>query len=151
MMNKKGQGAMEYLMTYGWAILVVIIVGVVLWQMGVFNPGASTAASFSGFGAVKPVEWLCAPGAGATDTVTVVLTNGAGGQITSANITVGAADAVCAPTTVAKGETSTCTIANVDCDAEASGDRFEVDVSLGYVSPTGARRSSSGTIWGPAD
>jgi len=37
-MKKTGQGAMEYLMTYGWAILVVIIVGVVLWQMGLFNP-----------------------------------------------------------------------------------------------------------------
>lgn len=25
--NKKGQGAMEYLMTYGWAIIVVMIAG----------------------------------------------------------------------------------------------------------------------------
>jgi len=38
----KGQGAMEILLTYGWAILVVIIVGVVLWQMGIFNPGEYT-------------------------------------------------------------------------------------------------------------
>lgn len=41
MMNK-GQGAMEYLMTYGWAILVVMIVGVVLWQLGIFNPPTTT-------------------------------------------------------------------------------------------------------------
>jgi uncharacterized protein (UPF0333 family) len=39
-MNSKGQGAMEYLMTYGWAILVVIIVGIVLWQSGVFGTGS---------------------------------------------------------------------------------------------------------------
>ncbi len=25
--NRKAQGAMEYLMTYGWAIIVVMIVG----------------------------------------------------------------------------------------------------------------------------
>jgi hypothetical protein len=35
--NLKGQGAMEYLMTYSWAILVVAIVGMVLWQIGVFD------------------------------------------------------------------------------------------------------------------
>lgn len=34
----KGQGAMEYLMTYGWAILIVVIVGVALAALGVFNP-----------------------------------------------------------------------------------------------------------------
>ena len=33
----KGQGMMEYLITYGWAIMVVMIVGVVLWQLGVFG------------------------------------------------------------------------------------------------------------------
>jgi len=33
--NKKGQGAMEYLMTYGWAILIVLVAGVVLFQLGV--------------------------------------------------------------------------------------------------------------------
>lgn len=29
----------ESTLTYGWAILVVIIVGVVLWQMGIFKAG----------------------------------------------------------------------------------------------------------------
>ncbi len=36
-MKKKGQAAMEYLMTYGWAILIVIIVIAALWAMGVFT------------------------------------------------------------------------------------------------------------------
>lgn len=34
----KAQAAMEYLMTYGWAILVVIIVLAALWGMGIFTP-----------------------------------------------------------------------------------------------------------------
>ncbi len=34
---KKGQAAMEYLMTYGWAILVVIAVVAALYAMGVFK------------------------------------------------------------------------------------------------------------------
>jgi hypothetical protein len=40
MKSFKGQAAMEYLMTYGWAILVVIAVVAALWGMGVFRPGA---------------------------------------------------------------------------------------------------------------
>lgn len=35
---KKGQSAMEYLMTYGWAILIIIVVIASLYAMGVFNP-----------------------------------------------------------------------------------------------------------------
>jgi len=37
MFFKKSQAAMEFLMTYGWAILVVLIVIGVFWQMGIFN------------------------------------------------------------------------------------------------------------------
>jgi len=36
---------MEYLMTYGWAIVIAVIVGVVLWRLGVFSPSAGTVAS----------------------------------------------------------------------------------------------------------
>ncbi len=35
--EKKLQSAMEYLMTYGWAILIIAVVLVALFQMGVFN------------------------------------------------------------------------------------------------------------------
>jgi hypothetical protein len=38
-MNKKGQAAMEFLMTYGWAILVVLIAIGALAYFGVLNPG----------------------------------------------------------------------------------------------------------------
>jgi len=42
-MNKKGQAAMEFLMTYGWAILAAIIAIAVLAYFGVFNPGRYTS------------------------------------------------------------------------------------------------------------
>ncbi|MCL5680348.1 MAG: hypothetical protein M1465_03355 [Candidatus Marsarchaeota archaeon] len=38
MENKKAQSAMEYLMTYGWAILIIAIVLAALYSLGVFNP-----------------------------------------------------------------------------------------------------------------
>ena len=37
-MEKKIQSAMEYLMTYGWAILIISVVLVVLFSMGITNP-----------------------------------------------------------------------------------------------------------------
>ncbi len=48
--NRKGQTAMEYLMTYGWAIIIVIIAGVALWRLGVFTPSVGkTSVGFDQF------------------------------------------------------------------------------------------------------
>lgn len=46
---KKGQAALEYLLTYGWAILIVIIVGASLYSLGVFTPGQWTGKRQTGF------------------------------------------------------------------------------------------------------
>jgi len=43
---RKGQAAMEYLMTYGWAILVILVVIGVLYWMGILNPKAPEACTF---------------------------------------------------------------------------------------------------------
>jgi len=37
-MNRKGQSATEYLMTYGWAILAIAIVGALLYTQVFNNP-----------------------------------------------------------------------------------------------------------------
>lgn len=34
---KRGQSALEYLVTYGWAILAIVIIAAVLWYFGVFS------------------------------------------------------------------------------------------------------------------
>ena len=149
MMHKKGQGAMEYLMTYGWAILVVIIVGVVLWQMGVFTPGAGTVSSFSGFGQVKPLESACSA---TSDDVSVVVVNGAGATITGVNITADGTTGTCSPTSVPAGNSSTCTVTDAaGCAAASAGSRFESTVTVSYVSPTGLARDSTGKVWGAAE
>jgi len=48
---RKGQTAMEYLMTYGWAILIIIVVVAALYSLGVFSvrPGVSCSPCFSYF------------------------------------------------------------------------------------------------------
>jgi len=42
MKMRKGQTAMEYLMTYGWAILIIMVVLAVLFYLGVLNPSGMT-------------------------------------------------------------------------------------------------------------
>lgn len=44
-MRNKGQTAMEYLMTYGWAILIIIVVVAALYAMGVFSTKGSVTCS----------------------------------------------------------------------------------------------------------
>ncbi len=50
----KSQSALEYLMTYGWAILIIVIVAAVLYSFGIFSPSSvpSTVTGFSGLGSI---------------------------------------------------------------------------------------------------
>jgi hypothetical protein len=51
----RGQGAFEYLMSYGWAVLVVVVLGIVLYNLGAFSPSSSPVAS--GFSVIQPKSW----------------------------------------------------------------------------------------------
>jgi len=83
--GRRGQGAMEYLMTYGWAILVVMLVGVALWQMGLFEFGGTIPTRVSGFNYQKPIDATlefsptCANG---VECVRLSMVNGEPGKIT---------------------------------------------------------------------
>ena len=44
----KAQSAMEYLMTYGWAILIIAVVLAVLFSLNVFNAGAQLGTACIG-------------------------------------------------------------------------------------------------------
>ena len=48
---RKGQAAMEYLMTYGWAIIIIIVVIGALFAMGVFKTSGAVGCTpcFSNF------------------------------------------------------------------------------------------------------
>ncbi len=43
--NKKSQAAMEFLMTYGWAILIIMVVMAILFSLDVFNPKVPNTCS----------------------------------------------------------------------------------------------------------
>jgi hypothetical protein len=140
---------MEQIAVYGWAMVAILIVGVVLWQMGIFS-GGSTSATFTGFGALKPVEWSCSAG---DNTVTLTVLNGAGGQITNLSAIAGPDEGNCTPAMLAAGETTLCRVrlTSGSCFSAAAGSSYSQDVSIGYLSPSNQIRDSSGVVKGPAD
>jgi hypothetical protein len=56
--TRKAQSAMEYLMTYGWAILIIAVVLGALFSLGVFSSGAllgTSCIALSGYLCSNPV------------------------------------------------------------------------------------------------
>ena len=60
MIHNKSQSALEYLMTYGWAILIIVIVAGGLYSLGVFSPSNSAGTTITGFSGFQATA-TCAP------------------------------------------------------------------------------------------
>ena len=136
---KKGQGAFEYLMTYGWAILVVIIVGIVLWKTGLFGTSATGA---TGFDVLKPVEWKVTTGANSS---ILVLRNVAGKTLTDVSISFsndGNGTANESSITIGPGKEKKIAF-NAVC---TSGSSAQVDVTINYTA-RGISHQDTGTIY----
>ena len=58
---KKGQAAMEFLMTYGWAILVVLVAILVLAAFGVFDYGSAIPQQCLITGGMSCVDYKISP------------------------------------------------------------------------------------------
>ncbi len=56
---KGAQSALEYMMTYGWALIIIAVVIGILYLMGIFNPTASVSATVSGFSNLGQVSAVC--------------------------------------------------------------------------------------------
>lgn len=72
-MRQHGQGSFEYMMSYGWAVLVIVVLAVVLWNIGVFNPNNVTQAA--GFSMLRPVSWNFVGGNSQSTYATIVISN----------------------------------------------------------------------------
>ena len=84
----RGQTAVEYLMTYGWAILIILIVAGVLAYYGIFAPAGFLGPTARGFGQVQVLNpWSLSSSTGA---LTLNIENRVGGTIavTSINYTL---------------------------------------------------------------
>ena len=142
--SRKSQAALEFLMTYGWAILVVLVAIGALAYFGVLSPDKFLPAKCtlsSGIGCVDhKVQGTAGPlGVGL---VTVVITNSLGYDIN--NIVVGAGGCGCysylgAPTCAAAA-TGSATLANGDqkpytipCTAALIGSKYNAQLNVSYI------------------
>ncbi len=137
-MERKGQAAMEFLMTYGWAILAAIIaIGVLAW-FGVFSPGRLT----------QDTIFIGAPlGSNAakvnTTHVTIDLQNGAGETINVTSLTVGSCTPLVYGQSIAAGSSS---VIMIPC-ALAVDTTLRGTISISYLKSTSTiEQTSTGTI-----
>ena len=77
---KNGQASFEYMMSYGWAVLVIVVLAVALWNLGVFNPSVISQAA--GFSNLRPVAWNFVGGNVSGSYATIVLSNIGGVDLT---------------------------------------------------------------------
>lgn len=144
-MAKKAQAAMEFLMTYGWAILVVLVVIGALAYFGVLSPKK-----------LLPDKCLFGPGIGtcsdfqalASGQIKLDLVNGFGETVTVTDAT--AKGTLCstvtdatAPGDWASGDKKTLTFA---CTAASAGDKTNEEVTITYTK--GATATLTHTVTG---
>lgn len=156
----RGQGAVEYMMTYGWAILVVLVAGVFMWQYGMGKPPTPTPDK-RGFSEVTPLDWSMLVGQNDMGNLTVIFQNNAGTLVEIAD------DGFTAANMVAGGSGS-CTLNTalpmtdfrpgdkraldfVDCPllVPTVGEYYRVNVTISYQAKSGLPHRSNGVIWGP--
>ena len=91
--SRHSQSALEYMMTYGWAILIIVIVAAGLYSLGIFSPTNSASTSITGFTGLETLTAVCysnLTGSGYSQNIGLVLTfgNGIGSTINITYINV---------------------------------------------------------------
>jgi len=154
--NRKGQAAIEYMVTYGWAILVLAVVGIVLWQWNVFTPPAPEP-DCRGFSQIQVFDQI----AKNNGDFTLVLVNDAGTKMTikkgTVNATIGgktctgsgpAADIKIGPGAKKMINITGC----AGLKKFIAGDSYRAKVTIGYYNPSSKMsHTSSGVCWGPVE
>ncbi len=140
-MQRKGQSAMEFLMTYGWAILVVLIAIGALAYFGILNPAKFLPSQCALFPGISCSTFKV------TGTVaTFIIQNGAGSTLGDLNITIsnpnqGNCGTITSTTAnFSDGATSTHTITCASGSYGTTGDRFKADLNISYYEGTGSNK-----------
>lgn len=147
----KGQTSLEYVMTYGWMIIVVMIVGIVLWQMGAFDP-PKPSRECRGFSQMTVLDWKASA---ATDNLELVLQNEAGTKLELDNVRATIdSNPPCTPllglaAEIRPGRTDKRTLANCGIAGYKLGASYQADITIEYfnVGSTIAHKSV-GKCWG---
>jgi uncharacterized protein (UPF0333 family) len=139
-MDKKGQAAMEFLMTYGWAILAAIIAIGVLAYFGVFSPG-----KYMPNACTLNAPLGCDDYRVTSSGVDLVIRNGAGDAINVTNVVVGSCTAYTNLGPIADGNKANLTLTG--CGTLTSGAKYKGDITVTYTTATGTyAKTATGSI-----
>lgn len=75
---KKAQGSLEFLMTYSWALVLLVVVILVAWRWGVFSFTETIKPEQYGFWGVEPLDFKMAE----DGTLILSIHNGVGANVT---------------------------------------------------------------------
>jgi len=125
-MMRKGQAALEFLMTYGWAILVVLTAIAALAYFGVLSPDRFLPEKCTMPSGLACLDFT------ATDTgFTLILHNSLGIDISAVSVSIdgtGCSDTAAGPTDLDNGKSGTYTVS-----CSPSSGKFKGDITMAYV------------------
>jgi hypothetical protein len=140
-MYKKGQAAMEFLMTYGWAILVVLAAIAALAYFGVLSPDRFLPEKCTMPSGIACLDFS-QEGA---DGVTLSLQNAAGFDMTNISVGVTGCTADTTPAALPNGQKDVYTATG--CTLGAVGQKFKGVVTMEYTNAgTGLPHTAQGEV-----
>ena len=130
--SKKSQAAMEFLMTYGWAILVVLAAIAALAYFGVLSP-----EKFLPQKCILQPGLACVSNKVETDKVTLVISNGLGRTLVINSIQAGDCEKTGLTEEMLSGKDHTFVmdtkVGGGVCANGPSKDKFKADITLKYT------------------
>ncbi len=150
-LNHKSQSALEYMMTYGWAILVIVIVAAVLYSLGIFSPSSSLSTTITGFSNLGTVNAVCL--GGTSFTISMGDSTGYPINVTEINLTSSSGKTTYSPNILIQPN-SIQTVTVPSSSLCTSGARYSVSAVISYLEPGQifpGPYTSTGTVAGTAN
>ena len=157
--GKRSQSALEYMMTYGWAILIIVIVAVILYSMGIFNPASSVTFTSSGFSPFTVSSVICSQDGLSFSILAGPVPNGAYSMSidkfyivsSSGTNTSRISYTLPNPITLTSGKTGVITVPSVICPSAGTKVSISANVLYSYSTTAGnVVTNTTGTLAGTA-
>ena len=144
MNNKKGQAALEFLMTYGWAILVVLVAIGALAFFGVLSPDKFLPAKCTLQPGLACIDHQVTPGV-----ISVVVKNGYGSDITVTDVRAEKCGDIQPAAKLVNGQQLRY---DITCTSAVSGSKYSGILNITYTNAdSGLTRSNLGNIVGKVE
>lgn len=145
------------MMTYGWMILLVVLIGGALYGLGVFDSSTwSGGKRANGFTSLQVKDWKISPSA--TTGATLVIGNkyGASITVTGFNFNVTSPTVWCyidplVSTSLAENQEATLTSTGCNATSLTRGKSYTADVRVYFSSSEGVSHTDSGTVSGKVE